>query len=79
MLKFGTPCFYRSTIQDPNLEEKMRKKLDRILNSIKDSQAGKDYPNGLNTPRRDVQWRDHPEYADYSEQFTESLKASQAP
>ena len=63
----------------PKQHAKMRKQLDRFLNSIKDSQEGKDYPNVLNTPRRDVQWRDHPEYADYLDQFTESLKSSQVP
>jgi arylsulfatase A-like enzyme len=63
----------------PKQHAKMRKQLDRFLNSIKDSQAGKDYPNGLNTPRRDVQWRDHPQYADHLDQFIESLKASQTP
>ena len=57
----------------------MRKEMDRFLSSVKDSMAGKDYPNGLKTPRRDVQWRDHPPYADHLEQFTESLKASQTP
>ena len=57
----------------------MGKQLDRFLNSIKDSQSGKDYPNGLNTPRRYVQWRDHPEYADHLDQFTDFLKASQTP
>ena len=63
----------------PKQHAKMRKQLDRFLNSIKDSQAGKDYPNGLNTPRRDVQWRDHPEYADHLDLFKESLKSSQVP
>ena len=63
----------------PKQHAKMRKQLDRFLNSIKDSQAGKDYPNGLNTPRRDVQWRDHPQYADYLDLFTEFLKSSQVP
>jgi len=63
----------------PEQHAKMGKQLDRFLDSVKQSQAGKDYANGLNTPRRDVQWRDHPPYADHLNQFTESLKASQAP
>ena len=63
----------------PEQHAKMGKQLDRFLDSVKQSQAGEDYANGLNTPRRDVQWRDHPPYADHLNQFTESLKASQAP
>jgi arylsulfatase A-like enzyme len=63
----------------PEHYAEMRKEMNGFLASVKASMDGKDYPDGLTTPRRDVQWRNHPPYAKHLDQIKESLKASQTP